>query len=340
MNFDDTVFTPHKEGRMWCYIWQDIDGGDPKWGEHWVNSGEVPYDSLLGRIKGGAGQNYSAWSVAYPVDELDQKGSLKIHWLVDVTDWAMKHFPEKCHQRGGIDNVLRDKCLRSRIGNSEFHKMLPEDMISELWQELKVTHKPKELEINNSVIIDTLLTVVNHLLGGARVIACDLCPRFGKTLWSMLVAHFTNTTDVIVASYVYTVWGSYISQVSQYRLFKDWVFIDMRKKNWRELYEQSLVEGTKRVWFCPLVRSEQSANRYTFLKSLVGKKLWVVEEADIGTHTKKVNPDLQNAVGNDPVLVESGTNMERAIKPWKYDKYVRVSYFELIVKQQEENYVN
>ena len=337
MNFDDTVFTASDHGRMWGYIWQNIDGGDPKWGEHWVNIGEVPYDSLLGRIKGGAGQNYSAWSVAYPVDELDQKGSLKIHWLVDVTDWAMKHCPEKCHQRGGVDNVLRDRCLIKRVGTSEFHKMEPEDMISELWQELKVAHKPQELEINNGVIIDTLLTVVNSLLGGARVIACDLCPRFGKTLWSMLVAHFTNTTDVIVASYVYTVWGSYISQVPRYSKFIDWVFIDMRKDNWREKYEQSVKSGSKRVWFCPLVKSGSTEDRYRFLQDLRGEKLWVVEEADIATHTPKVNPGLQKAVGNDRVLIESGTHMERAIKPWRYDKYVRVSYFQLIVKQREEN---
>ena len=337
MNFDDTVYTPHKEGRMWGYIWQNIDGGDPKWGEHWVNSGAIPYDSLLKRVKGGAGQNYSAWSVAYPVDEPDQKGSLKIHWLVDVTDWATKHCPDKCHQRGGVDNILRDKCLINRVGTSEFHRMAPEEMISELWQEVKVTHKPKELEINNSVIIDSLLTVVNSLLGGARVIACDLCPRFGKTLWSMMVAHFTSTTDVIVASYVYTVWGSYLSQVPQYRLFKDWILIDMRKSNWMEKYKGSVKSGSKRIWFCPLVKSETTADRYKFLQDLKREKLWVVEEADIATHTAKVNPGLQKAVGDDRVLIESGTHMERAIKPWKYDKYVRVSYFQLIVKQREEN---
>ena len=321
-------------GRMFLYIRQILEKGQPpNLGEHWVGPGDDPYTSVLARIKAGMGKEWTRYSQIAPVEQEDQFGLVKIWTMVDVTDWAKQNCPENLKPSGGVDNKIRDQFFHSNT-HGEFHDMDPQEMIATLTKCLGQHFNPLILEINNQVVVDKIIEAVNWILQGFKVIACDLCPRFGKTLWTMLVAHFSGKKNVIVASYVYTVWGSYLSQVTQYLIFKDWVLIDMRK-DYKKLHKEALKEDKKVIWFFPLVKSGEQQARIDYLKENLRGRLWVVEEADIGAHTKKIQPMLKQAVGDDPVLIESGTNIARAIKDWQYDKMMRVSYFELLVKQKE-----
>ena len=323
-------------GRMFLYIRQILEKGQlPNLGEHWVGPGDDPYTSVLARIKSGMGKEWTRYSQIAPVEQEDQFGLVKIWTMVDVTDWAKQNCPENLKPSGGVDNKIRDQFFHNNT-HGEFHDMDPQEMIATLTKCLGQHFKPLTLEINNQVVVDKLVEAVNWLLQGFKIIACDLCPRFGKTLWTMLVAHFAGKRDVVVASYVHTVWGSYQSQVVQYSIFKNWTLIDMRK-DYRILHKKAMQEGKKVIWFFPLTKSPDQHERSDYLFAYVKDPLWVVEEADIGTHTPKVLPILQKAVGGNAVLIESGTNMARAIKGWRYDKMMRVSYFELLVKQKETN---
>ena len=92
-------------GRMYGYVWQ-VGNEVPTFGEHWVYNDVDPIKSVWGRVKSGVGKRFQKHKQEFPIDTDYQKGSVKLHWLKDLSEYAQTNCPERLKPHGKIDDHL------------------------------------------------------------------------------------------------------------------------------------------------------------------------------------------------------------------------------------------
>ena len=172
--------------------------------------------------------------------------------------------------------------------------------------------------------------------GGSRKILADLCARFGKTIWSAVIAKLLDVDVIIVSAYVKTVFASFASDLIKYKQFLDFVHIDAGKDGYEEKIKKAIKAGKKVIVYVSLCPGRNRNDKIKFLGELKCSKFWIVDEADYGAHRPKQVKPLKEAVKNDYLLVMTGTNADRAINSWDetFD-LIGITYLELLTQKQE-----
>ena len=171
---------------------------------------------------------------------------------------------------------------------------------------------------------------------GSRTILSELCARFGKTIWSSVVATETEQELVVVASYVKTVFTSFASDIVRFEQFKEYVHVDTGEADYQKKIRQAFKDGKKVFAYLSLCGGGKRQERIDFLFSLRKLRMLIVDEADFGAYREKQSLPLQSARKNsDFVLIMTGTNSDRAASTWNVDYMTAKTYPELLVSKSE-----
>ena len=168
------------------------------------------------------------------------------------------------------------------------------------------------------------------------VIACELAPRFGKTLWSLDL--FKTLCDdygfqyMILPAYVLTAHSSFAKEVAEFEDFEDFVLIDDKS----DTFEEDVIanRSNRCIITVSLHTPDSNLGKYDCLAALPSyKKVSFIDEADFGAHTGSSKRRLEIL---DPALtiLMTGTAIERATSGYDTNAFVQWSYFDMLMVQQ------
>jgi len=175
---------------------------------------------------------------------------------------------------------------------------------------------------------------------GGRSILADLCARFGKTIWSGVVADMTGSQIIVVASYVKTVHTSFRQDFIDKKQFLEvFVHINTEDKDWKEQIDIAIKDGKRIICYLSLCQGNNRQDRINYIGSLELTRMWIVDEADFGAHQKKQVDALKQGVKDeDFLLLMTGTNPDVAVRKWadsrKFQDLV-CTYSELLIQKNK-----
>jgi hypothetical protein len=325
----ELTMTESRKTRMMAYLWEDLDAktSELKFGDHFINQ-DCTIDEAETNTKQYIYGTFSRQKHKY------HQGRFVIHKIWDVSEYAAKE--GKFHQHSKIDDTIRRRALTQRIGRSDFHSNLSaEDIIVRVNQEL-VRHGQTLPNVTLSTYQHKMACeVLTAIQDGNKIILAELCARFGKTIWSGVIASELETPLVIVASYVKTVFTSVTKDLTSFEQWKDLVHVDTQQDGWQDSISSSLEKGKQVIAYLSMCVGNKRQERIDWLFSRSEQRLLIVDEADFGVHQKGQTVPLLDAVKeSDIVLLMTGTNSDRAASLWNVDKMVSVTYPELLVQKK------
>ena len=319
-----------RKPRMMAYLWEDLDAkvSELKFGDHFISQ-----DCTLNEAEQNTKQ-YIYGTFSRQKHKFHQ-GRFVIHKIWDVSEYAARE--GKFYQHSKIDDTIRRRALTQRIGRSDFHSELSaDDIIVRVNQELI-----KHGQTLPSVVLSTYqhkmaCEVITAIQNNNKVILAELCARFGKTIWSGVIAAELATPLVIVASYVKTVFTSVTKDLTSFEQWRDLVHVDTQYSDWQESISTSLKDGKQVIAYLSMCVGNKRQERIDWLFSRAEKRLLIVDEADFGIHQKGQTVPLLDAVKEDDiVLLMTGTNSDRAASLWDVNKMISVTYPELLVQKKK-----
>jgi hypothetical protein len=175
---------------------------------------------------------------------------------------------------------------------------------------------------------------------GCRSILADLCARFGKTIWSGVVADMTESKVIIVTAYVKTVFTSFRTDYMNKRQFlEQFVHVNTEDANWKEQIDSALASGKRVISYVSLCQGNNRQDRINHIGSLSTTRLWIVDEADFGAHQKKQVDALKQGIKEeDLLLLMTGTNPDIAVRQWSDSrkfKDLSCTYAELLLQKEK-----
>lgn len=203
----------------------------------------------------------------------------------------------------------------------------------------KITQDPYAGAIEcflNTTQFNQLATAIKLYRNGSRKILADLCARFGKTIWSAAVGRMLDVDVTIVSAYVKTVFASFGSDLIKYKQFANYIHVKMEDTDSQKKIKNALKEGKKVIAYLSLCPGSQRDIRIEFLGKLKCSKFWIIDEADYGAHQPKQVGPLKKAIGEDYLMIMTGTNADRAVNHWDeaFD-IIGVTYLELLLQKAE-----
>jgi hypothetical protein len=188
----------------------------------------------------------------------------------------------------------------------------------------------------NTTQFNQLATAIKLYRNGSRKILADLCARFGKTIWSAAIGRLLGVDVIIVSAYVKTVFASFGSDLIKYKQFSDFVHIKMEDPEYSTKITKALSSDKKVIAYLSLCQGSERDNRIAFLGKLKYSKFWIIDEADYGAHQPKQVKPIKNAVGDDYLLIMTGTNADRAVNHWEeVFETIGTTYLELLIQKEE-----
>ena len=188
----------------------------------------------------------------------------------------------------------------------------------------------------NTTQFEYAAKAITMFRNGSRKILADLCARFGKTIWSAVIARMLDVDIIIVSAYVKTVFASFGEDLKRMKQLVHFVHIDSSDRNYKTKITAALKDGKKIIVYLSLCPGGQRDGRIEFLGKIRYSKFWIVDEADYGAHQPKQVTPLKKAVKNDYLLIMTGTNADRAINNWNESfDLLGVTYLELLIQKNE-----
>ena len=334
--FDAEEFSVAKQDRMFVYIWENQDEREAsrrqrkplcKFGEHWVPQGICPVASCARRVYNSLGQRKDYANVMAKID---------LVWIFDATKVAKVE--RRFKKNGKIDDVIREKVGHRLDSTGEVHTLSGHDMkikVANILNQYGAELVKVGLSTKQRQIADEIISEFNSR---KRIVLADLCPRFGKTIWSAAVAVEMEVPLVIIASYVKTVSVSFKSDLAAYKQFSSVVYIDSSDADYKERIKSALKNRRQLFVYLSLNQGEMRQERIDFLFSLKAKRMLIIDEADFGSYKKAQAIPLAKKTTEDKtckVIVMTGTNADRAARYWEVDKTLSVTYPELLVQKRE-----
>ena len=186
---------------------------------------------------------------------------------------------------------------------------------------------------------DKACTALRMFKEGGRSVLADLCARFGKTIWAGVVADLSGADLVIIASYVKTVHTSFRQDLGNKRQFiEQFVHVNCEDKNWKSQIDLARSQGKRVLCYLSLCQGSNRQDRIDHLGSLLGLRMWIIDEADYGAHQKKQVDALKSGVqDNDMLLLMTGTNPDVAVRRWadsRSFKDLSCTYAELLLQKK------
>jgi hypothetical protein len=175
---------------------------------------------------------------------------------------------------------------------------------------------------------------------GGRSILADLCARFGKTIWSGVVADMTGSQVVVVASYVKTVHTSFRQDFGDKKQFLEvFAHVNTEDKDWKEQIDAAIKSGKRVICYLSLCQGNYRQDRINYIGSLLLSRMWIIDEADFGAHQKKQVDALKQGVKDeDLLLLMTGTNPDVAVRQWASSRNFKdlvCTYSELLIQKNK-----
>lgn len=175
---------------------------------------------------------------------------------------------------------------------------------------------------------------------GGRSILADLCARFGKTIWSGVVADMTGSQVVIIASYVKTVHTSFRQDFGDKKQFLQvFAHVNTEDKDWKEQIDAAIKSGKRVICYLSLCQGNNRQDRINYIGSLLLSRMWIIDEADFGAHQKKQVDALKQGVKDeDLLLLMTGTNPDVAVRQWASSRNFKdlvCTYSELLIQKNK-----
>jgi hypothetical protein len=312
-----------QEDRLFIYLWEDVTSpGLCKVGQRWVFAGIDAITDCNKRIRN---------SLAVQKFKSKEK-NINVVKIWDVSTLAKK--VGKFDKKAKMDDYLRQDLPRAKA-RSEVHDISAAEMVVEINKLLIKKGQPlNEVELSTKQY-QVAEEVINHFQSGDKVVLAELCARFGKTIWSSVVAVEMEVDLVIVASYVTTVFTSFLGQITFFKQFADYEHIDTRDIDYQNKVINALSNGKKVFAYLSLNQSIHRQERIDFLTNVRGAKMLIVDEADFGAHQIKQAQPLIDKIDNiNYVIMMTGTNSDRAATYWPIDTMVSVTYLELLIQKE------
>lgn len=317
----DLNYRPSDEARLFCYSWHEDDDAT-KFGEHWVQPNIDPIEDIL---------KYIRTSMSRRKDKFDD-GTVQVSRVWDVSDYAKKI--DRFRPNSKVDDIIRKEI--GSIKQSEVHSLNYSVLNNKVQEFLKKQKQPIPIVNLSTDQYTSVNETIRAIESGKRRIIGEKCARFGKTIYSAAVATEIESSFIIVASYVKTVYTSFEKDISAYHQFREYNHINSQDKNYKQKIEKLLKDGKKIIVYLSLVGGKSRNKRIKYLFELPTQKFVIVDEADFGAHRANQSGILQKHVKEDDIVyLLTGTNSERAVSTWKIDHMNSKTYFELLVSRTE-----
>jgi hypothetical protein len=317
------IYTVSDIDRMFLYVWYEkTNKSETKLGQRFVFAGQDPYQECLNRIRESVGVR----------KDLFDDGTIVLSTIWDVTELAIKN--NMMDKKSKFDDFLRPK-----IGNrkqNEVHNMTTDVLVDKVNEILRKENQPRPHVKLSTAQFDDAVTVLNAIKEGKRRILAELAARYGKTIWSSVVAIESGIPVIVVSSYVLTSFTSFKNDIRKFQQFQEIEIVDSQVKGYEEKVTKFVEEGKQVMVFVSLCNGRGRNERVKFLSSLEVQKMVFVDEADYGAHRKGQFEALQTMVNDDDVLIlMTGTNSDKASSKWNIDLMLSTTYFELLVNKNE-----
>lgn len=175
--------------------------------------------------------------------------------------------------------------------------------------------------------------VLDKVEDGEKVIAAELAPRFGKTLWSLDL--FKALCDefgyqyLILPAYVLTAHSSFLTDFNGFSDFNEMIFVDDKDPE----FKQKIQNNTNKRMIITTSLHTTDTTKYDVIKALdTSKKIAIVDEADFGAHTK-TSKEIINHLECDLKLLITGSAIERAISGYEVNEVIQWSYTDMLLLQ-------
>ena len=179
--------------------------------------------------------------------------------------------------------------------------------------------------------------VLDQVEDGNKVIAAELAPRFGKTLWSLDL--FKALCDefgyqyLILPAYVLTAHSSFLTDFNGFSDFNDMVFVDDKDPDFKQKIQDNV---DKRMIITTSLHTTDTS-KYDVIKNLeASKKVAIVDEADFGAHTK-TSKEVINYLECDLKLLITVSAIERAISGYEVNEVIQWSYTDMLLLQDGQH---
>lgn len=307
-----------------AYVWEDLDApeAEQKFGDHWCKFNtweEAEADT----------RKYVRESLKRQKHKFDE-GRVVIHKIWDVSEYAK--LKGKFHKHAKIDDVIR-KVIPGHV-KADVHRIEADELITRVNKELIKHKQPLPVVGLSQWQYDTSVDSLTAIARGCVTLVCELCARFGKTIWAGTMIVESKTELTIVASYVLTSFYSFMKDLSGFHQFRNLVLVDTKDEDYKEQINKALKEGKQVVAFLSMCNGSKRSERIKFLFSRKASRMLIVDEADFGAWQKSQVAPLKDArKADDVVILMTGTNADKAAALWNPDHYHCVVYPELLMEK-------
>jgi len=321
----ESLYSPSELNRMFLYAWYEkTNPNETKFGQRFVFSGQDPLEECMNRIRESIGVR----------KDLFDDGTIVVSMIWDVTEVATKY--GMMDKKSKFDDYVRKQIGRRKGTSGEVHNMDCDTLIDKVNEFLRKEKQSRPEVSLSTAQFDDAITVLDGIDNGKRRILAELAARYGKTIWSSVIAIESGIPVVVVTSYVLTSFTSFKKDIRKYQQFQEIEIVDMSDKNYQLDIKRFIMEGKQVMVFLSLCNGSGREERINFLNNIDTQRLVFVDEADYGAHQKKQFEALKKLVkDNDVLILMTGTNSDRASSEWDIDLMVSTTYFELLVNKKE-----
>ena len=196
---------------------------------------------------------------------------------------------------------------------------------------------------------------MSYIAGGGNDISiiANLCPRFGKTIWALMLFNKIHEAYgnrvMLLPAYWLSVHSSFVSELTEYDDFLDIVQIDVNDPNAHNQATDALSAGQRIIVPISLHGElEEWKAKHAWVAAIPNIEVFsFADEGDFGTHTENQVAKLANifTTASEPVqgrkfvrVYASGTNVQRLARCSKdIDGVIYTAYSEL--EQTETNII-
>ena len=308
------------------YDWEDLDAptAEQKFGDHFSEAATLAeaYTETRKYIRGSLGRQKH---------KFDQ-GRVVIRNMWDATDYAKRKNRFGKHQK--VDDIIRP--VIGHHVQADVHEIDHATLIIRVNQELNKGFQALPSAGLAVWQARSAEDVLDSIAFGKRTIIAELCARYGKTIWSGVLARETQAQLTVIVSYVLTSFTSFEKDLSSFEQFKNLVVVDTAVEDYQETIDEALGQGRQVVAFLSMCMGEKRQKKINYLFSRECKRLVLVDEADFGVHKSgQSKPLIEARDPDDVVILMTGTNADKAAGSWKADHMLSVVYPELLMEKRK-----
>lgn len=323
------------------YVWHPTFAPkDRKMGVHWIalkKNGK----RLTRKEANDHTQSYIDGSLGRYSVLAQDRGQVITDGIWDVTEYAEKHKLTGAHDK--LDDYIRGKAIGFRTLSADGQKTLRGDWHTGLSSDEICAAIQKELIKEGQALpilspnvlqyidaVEILAAIKNKFL---RILA-ELATRYGKTNFAGMLIRELDSPLTVVASYVLGSFASFENEFTKWEQFKDFVLVDSSIKGFEEKVKAGLRGGEQVVVYLGMCDGDLRKDRIKFLFNRKERPFLIIDEADYGVHCENQADALKEyRQENDALFAMTGSNGDRAARPWDINYYIRTGYNDMVAEK-------